>query len=72
VFAVVRRFARARDAAVRASAGLPPTRTSVKSIVLLPLVRFVATCAAWHAIATRKQNAWNKVDRTGDVRLPVS
>jgi cellulose synthase/poly-beta-1,6-N-acetylglucosamine synthase-like glycosyltransferase len=72
VFAVARRFARAQDAAGRRSAGLPPARTSLKSLLLLPVVRFVATCAAWHAIATHKQNAWNKVDRTGDVRLPVA
>jgi hypothetical protein len=72
VFAVVRRFARTQDAAGRRSVGLPPTRTSVRSLVLLPVVRFLATCAAWHAIATHKENAWNKVDRTGDVRLPVS
>lgn len=72
VFAVARRFARSRDAEGRRSAGLPPARTSLKSLVLLPVVRFVAACAAWHAIATHKQNAWNKVERTGDVRLPVS
>jgi cellulose synthase/poly-beta-1,6-N-acetylglucosamine synthase-like glycosyltransferase len=72
VSAVARRFARTRDADGRRSVGLPPARTSVKSLVLLPVVRFVATCAAWHAIATHKQNTWNKVDRTGDVRLPVS
>jgi cellulose synthase/poly-beta-1,6-N-acetylglucosamine synthase-like glycosyltransferase len=72
VFAAARRLARAQDAAGRRSAGLPPTRTSVKSLLLLPVVRFVATCAAWHAIATHKQNTWNKVDRTGDVRLPVA
>jgi hypothetical protein len=72
VSAMARRFARTRDADGRRSVGLPPARTSVKSLVLLPVVRFVATCAAWHAIATHKQNTWNKVDRTGDVRIPVS
>jgi cellulose synthase/poly-beta-1,6-N-acetylglucosamine synthase-like glycosyltransferase len=72
VVAMARRFARTQDAAGRRLVGLPPTRTSARSLVLLPVVRFVATCVAWHAIATRKQNAWNKVDRTGDVRLPAS
>jgi cellulose synthase/poly-beta-1,6-N-acetylglucosamine synthase-like glycosyltransferase len=62
-------FARAADVTARTATGLPLTRPGPVSLVLIPVVACAACWAAWFALITGRRHAWNKLDRTGDVRL---
>ena len=70
-FWVSRRFAHSLDAEGRAAAGLMKTPTGLRSTLLIPAVSSVAAWVAWHTITTGKRSTWNKLDRSGDVRLPA-
>jgi cellulose synthase/poly-beta-1,6-N-acetylglucosamine synthase-like glycosyltransferase len=69
---VSRRFAHSLDVDSRAAAGLPDTRIKFLSTMVVPTVSSVVTWVAWYAVITGRRSAWNKLDRSGDVRVPVS
>ncbi|MFJ4923707.1 glycosyltransferase [Streptomyces sp. NPDC088725] len=66
-----RRFSHSLDAAGRAAAGLAETPTGFRSTVIIPIVGSVASWVAWHTVITGRRGTWNKLERSGDVRLPA-
>ncbi|MFF2964540.1 glycosyltransferase [Streptomyces sp. NPDC057963] len=68
-FVASRRYARSIDAAGRAAAGLVEVRTGFRSTVVIPLVSSLATWVAWARILTGRPGGWDKLDRSGDVRV---
>ena len=66
-----RRFAHALDARSRAVAGIPDSRPRFLSTMVIPAIGSLATWSAWYAVLTRRRSGWNKLDRSGDVRVPV-
>ena len=68
-FVVATGFARAADLTARTATGLPLTRPRPVSLVLIPVVACAACWVAWFALLTGRRRTWNKLDRTGDVRL---
>ncbi|MEV6610653.1 glycosyltransferase family 2 protein [Kutzneria sp. NPDC051319] len=68
---VTRRFAHSLDAEGRAAAGLPDTRSGPLSTMVVPMVSSLVTWVAWYRVLTGRGTAWNKLDRSGDVRVPM-
>lgn len=66
------KFARGSDARAREAAGLACPRMTLLSSIVIPVMGFVAAWVAWYAILTGRRKSWNKLDRTGDVRLPTA